>query len=86
MAQEVAGSNPVSHPTLGALLSERDATRPIQCTSCGRSFAQPRWLGLQGPLCAACHDRLQREEAVRTHHVSARGAGLRGWLRGLLGL
>jgi len=69
-------------PTL--ILSERDQTRPIQCTSCGRSFASPRWFGLQGPLCAACCDRLQREEQVRLHHT-VRPAGLRGWLRGLIG-
>ncbi len=82
MAHEVAGSNPVSHPT--HLLSERDQTRPIQCTACGRSFAQPRWIGLQGPLCAACFDRLQREEQVRLHHTE-QTTGLRGWLRGLIG-
>jgi hypothetical protein len=66
-------------------VTERDETRPIQCTSCGRSFAQPRWFGLQGPLCAACFDRLQREEQVRRLHQSQKPAGLRGWLRGLLG-
>jgi hypothetical protein len=82
VAHEVAGSNPVSHPK--KRLSERDATRPIQCTSCGRSFASPRWFGLQGPLCAACFDRLQREQQVRLHHT-VRPAGLRGWLRGLIG-
>jgi hypothetical protein len=66
-------------------LTERDETRPIQCTSCGRSFAQPRWFGVQGPLCPACFDRLQREEQVRLLHRQARPAGLRGWLKGLLG-
>jgi hypothetical protein len=65
-------------------LSERDETRPIQCTVCGRSFASPRWFGLQGPLCSACIDRLQREEQVRLHHTE-KPAGLRDWLRGLLG-
>jgi hypothetical protein len=65
-------------------MTERDETRPIQCVSCGRSFASPRWFGLQGPLCSACHERLQREEQVRLHHTE-RSHGLRGWLRGLLG-
>ena len=65
-------------------MSERDETRPIPCTACGRSFAQPRWIGLQGPLCAACFDRLQREEQVRRLHTR-KPEGLRGWLRGLIG-
>jgi len=50
-------------------LTERDETRPIQCAACGRSFVSPRWFGMQGPLCPACHDRLQREERVRLHHT-----------------
>jgi hypothetical protein len=65
-------------------LTERDETRPIQCTACGRSFTRPRWFGLQGPLCTACFDRLQREEQVRLHHT-AKPTGLRGWLKGLRG-
>jgi hypothetical protein len=65
-------------------LSERDETRPIQCVACGRSFASPRWIGLHGPLCAACHDRLQREERVRLHHRERPG-GLRAWIRGVFG-
>jgi hypothetical protein len=66
-------------------VSERDETRPIQCTVCGRSFASPRWFGVQGPVCPACFDRLQREEQVRLHHIEAKPTGLRGWIRGLLG-
>ena len=81
MAHEVAGSNPVSHPRQ-LPLSERDETRPIQCVACGRSFASPRWLGLQGPLCAACHDRLQRENRVRLHHTEL-PSGLRSWIKGV---
>lgn len=65
-------------------VSERDETRPIQCTACGRSFTQPRWIGLRGPLCAACFDRLQREDQVRLLHTR-KPDGLRGWLRALLG-
>jgi hypothetical protein len=83
VAHEVAGSNPVSHPIIPPL-TERDETRPIQCVACGRSFASPRWLGLNGPLCAACHDRLQREERVRLHHTEG-PRGVRAWLRHLLG-
>ncbi len=79
MAHEVAGSNPVSHPRT-IPLNEKDETRPIQCVACGRSFASPRWFGLQGPLCAACHDRLQREERVRLLHTE-RPAGLRSWIK-----
>ena len=82
MALEVAGSNPVSHPTTPPPLTERDETRPIQCVACGRSFTSPRWFGLQGPLCAACHARLVREEQVSLHHTE-RPAGLRAWLRGV---
>jgi hypothetical protein len=83
VALEVAGSNPVSHPKKANLpLSERDETRPIQCVACGRSFASPRWFGLQGPLCGACHDRLRREERVRLHHTE-KPPGLGGWLRRL---
>ena len=78
MAHEVAGSNPVSHPNYP--LTEHDETRPIQCVACGRSFASPRWFGLQGPLCAACYDRLQREERVRLHHT-VKSAGVRGWIK-----
>ena len=63
-------------------MTERDETRPIQCIACGRSFASPRWFGLQGPLCTACYDRLQREERVRLHHTERR-PGLRGWWKGL---
>ncbi len=63
-------------------LTERDATRPIQCAACGRSFVSPRWLGLQGPLCSACHDRMQREERVRLHHTE-KAQGLRRFLREL---
>jgi hypothetical protein len=84
VAHEVAGSNPVSHPNHMQPSSERDETRPIQCTACGRSFTRPRWFGLQGPLCGACFDRLQREEQVRLIHTQ-KPIGLRGWLRGLLG-
>jgi hypothetical protein len=83
VAHEVAGSNPVSHPTY-LTLTERDETRPIQCVACGRSFASPRWLGLHGPLCGACFDRLRREEQVRLHHTE-KTPGLRGWLKDLLG-
>jgi len=61
-------------------LTERDETRPIQCVACGRSFASPRWFGLQGPLCAACYDRLQREERVRLHHT-VKPAGVRAWIK-----
>jgi len=61
-------------------LSERDETRPIQCVACGRSFSSPRWFGVQGPLCPACHDRLQREAQVSRHHVES-PAGLRAWLK-----
>jgi hypothetical protein len=82
VAHEVAGSNPVSHPNEAPPVSERDETRPIQCIACGRSFASPRWIGLRGPLCAACHDRLQREEKVSLHHTEKPG-GLRGWLKGV---
>ena len=81
MALEVAGSNPVSHPNCFPL-TERDETRPIQCVACGRSFASPRWFGLQGPLCTACYDRLQREERVRLHHTE-KPPGLRGWWKEL---
>ena len=84
MAHEVAGSNPVSHPNFAYHMSERDETRPIQCTACGRSFARPRWFGHQGPLCAACHDRLQREEQVRQHHTEVQ-PGLRSWWSGIRG-
>jgi hypothetical protein len=63
-------------------VSERDETRPIQCVACGRSFASPRWFGLQGPLCTACYDRLQREERVRLHHTE-KTPGLRAWWNGL---
>jgi len=66
-------------------LSERDETRPIQCTVCGRSFSRPQWFGLQGPLCTACFDRLQREEQVRLHHTAEKEAGLRGWWKSLRG-
>ena len=83
MALEAAGSNPVSHPR-SIPLSERDETRPIQCVACGRSFASPRWFGLQGPLCTACYDRLQREERVRLHHTE-RPTGLRSWIKAVLG-
>ena len=40
----------------------------------------PRWFGLQGPLCPACYDRLQREERVRLHHT-VKPAGVRGWIK-----
>jgi len=63
-------------------LSERDETRPIQCVACGRSFASPRWLGLQGPLCAACHDRLRREQDVSQAHQE-QPSDLWAWLRGV---
>jgi hypothetical protein len=79
VAHEVAGSNPVSHPRT-IPLNEKDETRPIQCVACGRSFASPRWFGLQGPLCAACYDRLQREERVRLLHTE-RPSGLRSWIK-----
>jgi hypothetical protein len=65
-------------------MSERDETRPIQCVVCGRSFASPRWFGAQGPVCAACHDRLQREERVALHHRE-QPTGLRSWLRAVRG-
>jgi hypothetical protein len=63
-------------------VTEHDETRPIQCIVCGRSFAAPRWLGLQGPLCAACHDRLQREQRVHLHHTMM-PRGVRAWIKGL---
>ncbi len=67
-------------------MSQNDETRPIQCVACGRSFASPRWFGARGPLCAACHDRLQREERVHTHHRERpAGTGLRSWIRAVRG-
>jgi hypothetical protein len=65
-------------------MTERDETRPIQCTACGRSFARPRWFGHQGPLCVACFDRLQREEQVRLHQTEKQPS-LRSWVRAIRG-
>jgi len=66
-------------------MSENDETRPIQCVACGRSFASPRWFGARGPLCAACHERLQREERVHLHHRREQPKGLRSWIRAVRG-
>jgi hypothetical protein len=65
---------------------DRDETRPIRCTACGRDFVTPpRWFGAQGPLCPACHDRMVREDQVRQHHKAAPDTGLMGRLKRLLG-
>jgi hypothetical protein len=65
-------------------MSERDETRPIQCVVCGRSFASPLWFGAQGPVCGACHERLQRQERVHLHHRE-QPSGLRSWIRAVRG-
>jgi hypothetical protein len=67
-------------------MSQSDETRPIQCVACGRSFASPRWFGARGPLCGACHDRLEREERVHTHHrQKPSGTSLRSLIRAVRG-
>jgi hypothetical protein len=65
-------------------MSERDETRPIQCVVCGRSFASPRWFGSQGPVCGACHERLERQQRVHRHHQE-QATGLRSWIRSVRG-